>query len=264
MKSQIRCYGCGFQRPESEEICLRCLTNCKIELADLPILLRKAGDFLQPTRGGIGSGSSSGQIPSGHNDPAMNFVQGADLLGTLYAWQDLTRDLLGLEERLNLRGTVEAKVNNAVEFLQVHWEWFSKQADFINDFMNEIHGLHKRGMAITGQTQIKPTQIECPADIDGIKCGRKLTIDTSDMKALVQCPRCRSEWNTERFLLVVGKSEIWLDVEAIAYHKNLSVSQIGKLIKKFGMQRRSSKDGRYDMNKFLTEYEKRIVRVDSK
>ena len=87
MTDQIRCYGCNYLKPESEVTCLRCLATCKIELANLPILLRQAEGYLQPGNGG--QGSSSGERTIGVNVSALDFVTGHDLLGVLYSWQDL-------------------------------------------------------------------------------------------------------------------------------------------------------------------------------
>ena len=78
MSDQIRCSGCGYNKPTSEEICLRCLATCKVELNNLPHLLIQAGDYLQPGSGG--RGSSSGERTIGVNVSALDFVQGADLL----------------------------------------------------------------------------------------------------------------------------------------------------------------------------------------
>jgi hypothetical protein len=256
MSNQIRCHGCGYQRPESEVICLRCLTTCKIELANLPILLREAGKHLQPGNGG--QGSSSGERTIGVNVSALDFVAGHDLLGTLYAWQDLTRDLLGLEERLTLRGDVQAKVENAVEFLQVHWEWLSQQTDFVGDFIVEIRSLHSRGIAITGQSQPKVRQIACPADYRGTTCGRKLTVDGSDLHAVIQCGRCKTQWTTHWLIQVAlsqPQADVWVDAEAIAQYKNLSASQVRKVAKKLSVPQIGSL---YNLPKFLAAHEKLV------
>ena len=254
MTDQIRCFGCGYNKPESEVTCLRCLTTCKIELANLPILLRQAGGFLQPGSGG--RGSSSGERTIGVNVSALDFVAGHDLLGTLYAWQDLTRDLLGLHERLTLRGDVQSLVERAVEFLQVHWEWFSKQDDFIGDFIREIRGLHSRGMAITGQNQPKVRQIGCPTDTGTGLCGRKLTVDGSDLNAVIECKRCKTNWTTSWLIQVAldqPHADVWVDAEAIAQYKNLSPNHVRKVAKKWSVPQIGSL---YHLPKFLAEYEK--------
>ena len=259
MSDQIRCSGCGYNKPTSEEICLRCLATCKVELNNLPHLLIQAGDYLQPGSGG--RGSSSGERTIGVNVSALDFVQGADLLGTLYGWQDLTRDLLGLEERLTLRGDVQAKVENAVEFLQVHWEWLSQQTDFVGDFIREIRGLHARGMAITGQTQPKVTQIKCPADFREAKCDRKLAVDETDLDAIVQCKRCKTDWTTKRLILVALASpaaDVWVDADSIAQYKNLSPNHVRKVAKKYGVPKSGVQ---YNLPKFIEAYEKSLEKV---
>ena len=254
MTNQIRCYGCNYLKPESEVTCLRCLATCKIELANLPILLRQAEGYLQPGNGG--HGSSSGERTIGVNVSALDYVAGHDLLGVLYAWQDLTRDLLVLEPRLNLRGDVQAKVENAVEFILVHWEWLSKQDDFANDFIREIRGLLSRGMAITGQNQPKVRQIGCPTDTGTGLCGRKLTVDGSDLNAVIECKRCKTNWTTSWLIQVAldqPHADVWVDAEAIALYKGLTPNHVRKIGKKYSVPQIGSL---YHLPKFLIEYEK--------
>ena len=254
----LRCSGCGFPKPESEVTCLRCLTTAKIQLADLPILLRQAEGFLQPGNGG--RGSSSGERTIGVNVEALNFITGHDLLGILYGWQDLIRDLLGLEDRLTLRGPVQSKVGNAVEFIQVHWEWFRRQDEFIGDFIREIRTLHSRGMSITGQSEPKVTQIVCPSDYDGGICGRKLTVDGSDLNALIECGKCKRAWTTSWLIQVVldqPNADVWLDAEAIARYKKLSPNHVRKVAKKWSVPQLGSL---YHLQKFLIAHEKLLAK----
>ena len=258
MSDQIRCFGCGYNKPISEVTCLRCLATCKIELANLPILLRQADtdDFLQPKRSGLGGGSRSGRIPPGHDENTMDYVAGHDLLGVLYSWQDLIRDLLVLEPRLNLRGDVQAKVENAVEFILVHWEWLSKQDDFATDFIREIRGLHALGMAITGQNQPKVRQIVCPADFRGKTCSNKLSVDGSDLNAIIECKKCKTSWTTSWLIqvaLAVPEADVWVDAEAIALYKGLTPNHVRKIGKKYSVPQIGSL---YHLPKFLIEYEK--------
>ena len=260
MSDQIRCFGCGFQKPISEVTCLRCLTTCKSELANLPKLHLLASAFLAP--GKTSRGSSSNEMTIGISVKALDY-RVFDVLDGLHYWQDKVRVQLEQHHRLTLRGSLEARVKNAVEFLQVHFEFIAHNPDFANDFISDIRVLYNAGLSITGQTELKLTEVECPALINGVKCRQKLPIDTSNLKALVKCKKCRSQWDTDRFLLVVGNDPIWLDVEAIAHHKGLSLSQIRRLIKEFGLPKRSPHDSRYDLNKFLKHYDEKIVKVRS-
>ena len=259
MTDQIRCYGCNYLKPESEVTCLRCLATCKIELANLPILLRQAEGYLQPGNGG--QGSSSGERTIGVNVSALDYVTGHDLLGVLYSWQDLIRDLLVLEPRLNLRGDVQAKVENAVEFIQVHWEWLSKQDDFATDFIREIRGLHALGMAITGQNQPKVRQIVCPADFRGKTCSNKLSVDGADLNAIIECKKCKTSWTTSWLIqvaLAVPEADVWVDAEAIALYKGLTPNHVRKIGKKYSVPQIGSL---YHLPKFLIEYEKQSRKV---
>lgn len=255
MSNQIRCVGCGYNRPESEITCLRCLTTCKIELANLPILLREAEKFLQPGQSG---GSSSGERTIGVNVSALDFVAGHDLLDVLYSWQDLIRELLVLEPRLHLRGSVQARVENAVEFIQVHWEWFSRQDDFIGDFIREIRSLHSRGISITGQNQPKVRQISCPTDLGDEKCGRKLSVDATDLTAEIECKKCKRVWTTLWLLQVAldqNKADVWLDADAIEKFTGISANHIRKVGRKLDVPKLGSL---YNLPKFLIAYEKSI------
>ena len=234
--------------------CLRCLTTAKIQLSELPILLREAGEFLQPGNGG--RGSSSGERTIGVNVEALNFITGHDILGVLYGWQDLIRDHLAMHDRLVLLGPVQSKVERAVEFLQVHWEWFKNQDEFIGDFIREIHTLHSRGMAITGQNLLKVRQIACPTDLDKTICGRKLTVDGSDLNAVIECGKCRRLWTTSWLIQVAldqVNADVWLDAEAIAFYKNLSPNHVRKVAKRWGVPQFGSL---YHLPKFLKAYEK--------
>ena len=263
MTNQIRCYGCNYLKPESEVTCLRCLTTCKIELANLPILLRHASNFLQPGNGGHGSSSNERTI--GVNPQALNYVAGHDQLNFLYGWQDWIRDQLGEEPRLKTFGAVEVKVEKAVEYLQIHWVWLIKQPKFNeNNFMLGVRKLHGAGLAITQFTSPKTTQLACPTRIEGRPCSGKLEIDTRDLTSETLCKKCGSVRKVA-FLLKVSleesksnaspnhRDELWLNPDEISLLLDISENHIRKVVKKYSVPKWGSL---INLPKFLIEYEK--------
>ena len=266
MSNQIRCHGCGFNRPESEVVCLRCLTTCRIQLAELPKLHLLASAFILPGRngsGGSGQKSYESKVPGSIN--AMDY-RIFEILGILHEWQDLVRTELELHDRLPLRGTLEARVQNAVEFLQVHFEYIAHQADFAFDFFTEIKHLYGLGMQITQQTMPKFRQVECPADItEGVPCNRKLVIDETDFDAEIKCNRCKTIWSTKRLIVVlIDVGEYYLDSEAIAKYKGISTSQVNKILKAHEVPKVwDDQIGRYayHFKKFLAAHEKLVSKA---
>ena len=260
MSDQIRCFGCGFQKLISEVTCLRCLTTCKSELANLPKLHLLASAFLAP--GKTSRGSSSNEMTIGISVKALDY-RVFDVLDGLHYWQDKVRDQLELHHRLTLRGSLEARVKNAVEFLQVHFEFIAHNPDFANDFISDIRVLYNTGLSITGQTQPKTTQISCPGDWREKVCYSKLTIDESDLNAVVQCRRCKTNWTTSWLIQVAlsaPNASVWLDAESIGQYKNLSASQVRRIAKTNDVP----KEGfLYHLPKFLAAYEKSVLRIRS-
>lgn len=255
----IRCNSCNSMKPESEILCIKCGISAKIQLAEIVKLLEEAENFLQPTKGNNANSSSERTI--GINVAALNFVAGHDVLGVLLEWQDLIREELALAPRLNLRGLVIDRVKNAVEFIQVHWYWFSAQESFFPDFVVEIKTLHSTGLRVTGQTPLKIRQIPCPSDleIDGKirQCGKNLNLDGSDLELQIECKRCATRWTGSWLIMVADKKNVWLDAESIGFYKQLSPNHVRKISKKFGVAKKNSD---YNLGQFIAAYEKSTIK----
>ena len=229
------------KKSATANVCPKCESKLRSAIKEIPELVIASGECLQPGVG-FGGGSSSGEMGIGINLVALDYWVGDELLKSLWEWESLIRESRNLSPRLPLQKapTVENKISTAIAFHLAHLDYVISQ-EWINDYFEELISWRQRGLIASRQVPTKTLRIACPADIDGGgECGRLLHIG-EDLKAVIYCSKCRTEWTAVRLIAVKmadRSNKWWLDIEAAASFLGISVSTVRRLANKKGVERR--------------------------
>lgn len=225
----------------TDRLCPRCTNQIARHLQELLTLWTEAHNCLTP--GGGGHGTASSELTLGINVVALSFINGADILDILHAWEHLIRDERNLTPPALLPARPLAdEIQHAVRFQQTHLDWSACQP-WADDWKREISELHALGMTAARQYVTKSRRIPCPADLDdGTTCGNRLTLPDT-MTDTIHCRRCSSEWTPIRLVAVSMSSDdndIWLDLDAIAQWLGISERHARRIANKHHVRRRGT------------------------
>lgn len=237
-----RCQSCNRMLLTASTICEICQSDTLTKLVEIPRLYAQASNELAPGRGGYGSSGSEMSI--GVNINALDFLNAADLLGTLTAWEDMVREECSLTARQD-HGLIEDRVMAVCEFLQTHMRYLSGHSA-AGDFVREVAVLHSKGMGAARIIIEKPTRIKCPAtiemlideDLKQVQCNQFLVL-TEDAEAKIECRRCGTVWTVARLLAVAVSTpgaHVMLDPNAVAGFLGMSVANVHVFAKRHGIE----------------------------
>ena len=242
MTTSIQIRICPMCHRESAGFCERDQNRLHRSLGDLQELWEAAHDELLPGNGG--RGSSSGELTIGLNVAALSWIAATDILGTLHAWEVLTRKAhpeMTPPAFIKKPELLATEIQDAVRFAQENLRWMGTQ-EWAGDFAAEINDLHQMGMAAARKFVEKVRRIDCPADTkEGLPCGRTLKVRDDDLLGIVTCKGCGSDWTPLRLVkvsLAAPEGEIWLDTEAIAAWIGLSERRVRQIAAKHQVPRR--------------------------
>lgn len=128
-----------------------------------------------------------------------------------------------------------------------------KRFEGIREFAASIRQLHGQARAASQTTPRQAWIIQCPADRepDG-RCALPLRISGEDFGTVVACPRCHTEWDVQRLLLVAEsdtESTLWLPAEEIQLLLGVNERTLRRWAAKGSVIR---EHGRYDVGSVRT------------
>ena len=237
--TKVACPYCDRDQEDST-LCRRCEFQVRTMLDDLLEFWDAAHYHLTPSKG---SGGKSAEMSIGVNVAALSFVAGHDILGLLHSWEALIRQERGLTPPAFLvrSGSLVDEISTAIGFMHSHLLYSSSQAWF-KEFVAELKDLHSKGRAAAKVFVEKKKRIPCPGEVQGLPCGRMLTLGQIDqMMEIFSCPKCETEWTTLRLVAVAmsdPQADIWLDLEAIAGWLGISERQARRVAMRYGVARK--------------------------
>lgn len=86
----------------------------------------------------------------------------------------------------------------------------------VDEFWTEVREVHKRAREAARDRGEAVTVVQCPADHKGTLCRKSLTLDADR----VPCPRCGTEWDRPRLLLVARSADVdtWQPAAVVSEH----------------------------------------------
>ena len=230
---KVRCPECRTDKPIDEVVCENCILICLDHLKQIPPLHAACEDARNLQGGNGGQGSNSGDISHNRNEAAFEYAVAIELLGMLWAWQELIRDFREMEPRPEPRGTTTRRVELACEFLIVHIQIVRDYPEIAPDFFREIHDHYFDGVKALNDIEEKPRRIECTSNWRGGKCRRRLAINPDEPDAIITCERCRTPW-TLRWLEIAHEesgqlAKEWWDAEMIGLYLKITPTHVRRL-----------------------------------
>lgn len=215
-------------------VCAACTDRLSRDLRSIPELAAMAAAWIEP---GSSTGNGSRSVPSSRPplnvdclDPALAHVPGHDacLLVLLEEWERMIRDMRHMahygpasaSRAQGAAGDTTVTLTGVVGFLVAQVEWIVSESGFpVDDFAAEVRACVRvlrrwDADAHEGTGYV----VECPHDIEGGTCGRRIRIDGEDAESYFTCPKCGTEWSVDRLMLVWAETSdaaMWLDAEAV-------------------------------------------------
>lgn len=123
----------------------------------------------------------------------------------------------------------------------------------IREFADSVRQLHGQARAASQTTPRQAWVVQCPADHepDG-RCALPLRISGDDFGTAVVCPRCHTQWDVQRLLLVAEsdtESTLWLPAEEIQLLLGVKERTLRRWAAKGNVIR---EHGRYDVGSVRT------------
>lgn len=229
----MRCVLCARRGRTTEaetHVCVPCAARLQVDVADVLRLAADAAAYVMPgaSKGGGGRSVPSSRPPANLDaiQPELAIVDGQAMtvLECLELWERMVRESRGLVRfgPASAARTAQGQtaLSGVVNFLGQQVAWMSTEPDFpIDDFADEVRNclrvLRRWDPAAEDRAGYV---VECPHDVDGAACGRRLRIAGDDAESYFTCPQCRTEWSVDRLMLVWAETSdaaMWLDAEAV-------------------------------------------------
>lgn len=242
--------------------CAACADRLLQDIRDIPTLAQMAHASLTP---GQGSGSMSTvygpkePVRLEALDPELTPVVMFDgeanpetVLQKCESWERLIRDSRGMPPygpASAHRGTVGAREGlggwndtgvtliGVCAFLAAQVEYAVSEPEFpLEDFVDEM----RRTVRVLRHWDVSRQDgtayvVECPADVDGSTCGKRIRIAGEDSEAYFHCPRCSTEWSVDRLMLVWAETSdaaMYLDAEAIVRRYGIDRTTLSRWVAK--------------------------------
>lgn len=202
------------------QCCRRCYTRLEHHLTEIPELYALAAAELLP---GAGHGGGRSTEPSlGIRVAALDLRSGTDLFAEL-----------GRLDALLRRWTTSAPADWTVRSRHDTDPTGQTLIDLVNSLHDQLHIAARiypnlpalaRDLARinhTARTAARTTGrhhqvVDCPADSTRGICGARIQITGHALEDVVHCPRCGSQWEIQRLLLVAASDQaagVWLAPE---------------------------------------------------
>lgn len=241
--SKVTCALCAKTRKAdgNATICQHCHQRLRSTIQQIPALWVEAHNCLQPYKGG--HGSNTGEPTLGVNLTALDFISGRDILDLFHGWERIVRE----DRKLTPPALVPAQptkgheIAATVAFHLTHLDWIAQQA-WVDEYAKEMLALYGKGRAAAQKFLDPVRRISCPAPAGEATCGQTLSINDSDMLAIVPCRRCGTEWTVGR-LIAVGTSEgtaTWVDADSIGTWLGISAGHVRRLVRKHHVERKGN------------------------
>jgi hypothetical protein len=242
--------------------CAWCADRIMQDIRDIPALAAMAHASLMP-----GQGSGSMSVVYGPKEPVRLEALDPELapvvmfdgeedpqsvLQNCESWEKLIRDSRGMPPYGPVsahRATVSAReglggwndtgvtLTGVCAFLASQVEYAVSEPDFpLEDFADEM----QRTVRVLKHWDVERQDgtayvVECPADVDGATCGKRIRIAGEDSEAYFHCPRCSTEWSVDRLMLVWAETNdaaMYLDAEAIVRRYGIDRATLARWVAK--------------------------------
>jgi len=213
--------------------CVDCTTAIDRMLADLPEFYALAAGEFEAASTGVGGNS----IPLGLRIDALDGRAPRHAIWTLETWERDWRETLpafgGADADLSQRKRKAQRWADAtssdftgvnlcgvVDFLRIHLDGAACHHPAIDEFADEVRTIHAAARHAAGEDPDDVTIVLCPADRDrdGVvgACGARLTLAGEH----VTCPRCGTDWDRPRLLLVARASggDVYAPLKVLVEH----------------------------------------------
>ena len=253
----MKCSNCN-RTADEQTLCKGCASHLQRCLSDLPIQVKEAHRYLEPSRGGYGKTSAEQSI--GINITALDWITGKPVTDILWEWEKLIREERQLTPPAYLPPTTD-EVAATVAFHLAHLNWTLDQP-WVGDYCTEILTLHKQGQ-IASRSQAEPVRrISCPSphpsEADKY-CNKMLAVESANLMETITCPQCQTNWTPARLVAVAMTDPnrvAWLDIESIAVWVGISDRHARRIAKNYGIERKGQL---FNFNQFTTSYREKTI-----
>ena len=212
----LPCVLCHRTDPGEHLACPQCLGHIAGDIDAVLEYTALSFEYIAPKSGGdigalSGRPGSRPPIDIGQIDAQMM----NDALPLLSEWEKLIRHKFALSplgpaslHRTTIPddGPVPATLTGCAHFLRAWLPRVNEREDFPLDLMaGEIRRLANQLRRFDTDRPLPAWRVPCPADHPDhgdLPCGCRLPIDRDDLRAVIECPRCRAQWTADRLLLV--------------------------------------------------------------
>lgn len=129
-------------------------------------------------------------------------------------------------------GESSATLVGVIGFLRAWWPRAAADHPAADEFAADIRRMHTRATAVLHLDDATPWTVPCPADTGAGDCGYRLAVDHSGRELLLHCPRCGSDWDIDRLLLVAASAGrgVWVTVAEAAEHVGVHRSTVHRAV----------------------------------
>jgi len=233
--------------------CVDCSSRFAEMLRDLPELYAVTAGEFWPVGVGQGSGGKSSETPLGLRVAALDGRSSRVALETLESWERCLRETFSPQQDADLAQR-ERKAQRwadsdsddlhgvtlcgVVDWLLRNLERICTEFPAVDEFHAEVKALHKIARAAAREPVEDVTVIECPADHEGGLCGKRLKLTGE----YVSCPRCGTEWDRPRLLMVAryANADIWQPAGVVSEHLGIPPRTLSRWAQQGLVQRRGT------------------------
>lgn len=257
-----RCIVCKTPRT-AWGVCDGCIARVDSQLGGLIEMHVWAGNvemrLIRANPDGIGPVGGSRERSLGQRVDALDLAHGEALLGPLETWERDWRDTFALtaygeasgrrlEAARSYATAREVTLVGVVAFLRSWWPRAAEKHPAADEFAYEVRRLHLWAQRALDMAEPRPWTVPCPADLGERQCGYRLQVEYAGRALSLYCPRCGSDWNTDRLLLVAESAgqPVWVDPETAAELFGVAERTLRRMAERGEIQRRF---GRYNVSR---------------